>query len=247
MGLPCTACGFNNDPTRVYCHSCGVKLDRGAAEAPAPTGFTHPTDVRKAKARRGTINWRGAFGLLLKLLVLSGLGCVVYLALLAPLDLPPPVHSNEGLAQRINSLVSTSAAARSTRSFSIPSADLNSWLVSSVKLHKGGGAFSMHPERVYAVPGNGSIRVGLEVSLPQAGRTWFEGDFMPVRTNGAYILQPLAYSVGRLPIPVPVGWLVARQFEGLAEALKGPLHGLAAASQIDVRPDSVSLRWSAQP
>ncbi|MEI7864055.1 MAG: hypothetical protein WCI38_01690 [Chthoniobacterales bacterium] len=244
MGLPCRACGFDNDPTRVYCHNCGVRLDREAAPSPAPTGFTHPTEVSKAKVRRAATNWPGLFSLLLKLLVLSGLVAAVYFALLPPLDLPVAAHANKGLARGLDSLIAHSAASSSTRGFSISSADLNVWLVSSVQLHASGGTFSMRPERVYTVPGNGSIRIGLEVALPQAGRTWFEGDFLPVRANGSYIMQPRSYAIGRLPIPLPLGWLVSRQLEGLMEALKDPLDHLAAASKIEVRPDSVSLRWS---
>jgi len=247
MGLPCTACGFDNDPTRVYCHSCGVKLDRVATTPPAPTGYTHPTDILKSKARRAPVNWGGFFGLFAKLALLSALAAAVYLALLPPLGLPNPVKADAGLARRYSSLVEQSSFAVSSRGFGVPSEEINQWLVSSVQLQGEGGTFSLRPERVYAVPGDGSIRIGLETDLPGAGRTWFEGDFVPVRIGGSYTLRPRAYSLGRLPVPVPLGWFVANQLAGLRNALRVPLENLAAASEINVKPDKVSLSWSAQP
>jgi len=198
------------------------------------------------KARRGSVNWGGFFSLLAKLALLSVLAGIVLLALLPPLGLPAPVKADAGLARRLSSLVADSSFAASPRTFGVSSDDLNQWLVSSVQLQGQGGTFSLRPERVYAVPGEGSIRVGVETALPGAGRTWFEGDFVPVRSGGSYTLQPRAYSLGRLPVPVPVGWFVANQLAGLREALRTPLENLAAASDISVKPDEVSLSWSAQ-
>jgi hypothetical protein len=218
-----------------------------ATTPPAPTGYTHPTDILKAKARRAPVNWGGFFGLFAKLALLSASAAAVYLVLLPPLGLPAPVKADAALARRLSSLAADSSFAASPRGFGVSSADLNQWLVSSVQLQGEGGTFSLRPERVYAVPGDGSIRIGLETALPGAGRTWFEGDFVPVRANGSYTLQPRAYSLGRLPVPVPLGWFVANQLAGLREALRAPLENLAAASDIKVKPNSVSLRWSAQP
>ena len=82
MGLRCTSCGYDNDPTRVYCHSCGTRLERGGQAPPPPTGFTHPTDIHKMKKPRQPVEWGKYFGALLRLVVLSGLIAAVVLALL---------------------------------------------------------------------------------------------------------------------------------------------------------------------
>jgi hypothetical protein len=86
--------------------------------------------------------------------------------------------------------------------------------------------------------------VGLEVMVAGAARVFFEGDYEPVRREGGYILEPRRYSVGRLPLPVLLGWPVQKQLDGLAEALAGPLGQLARASYIGVSPEMVTLRWS---
>jgi hypothetical protein len=67
---------------------------------------------------------------------------------------------------------------------------------------------------------------------------------VPVRAGAGYILQPAGYAIGRLPLPVLLGYPVERQFDGLRNALAVPLGQLAKASFIEITPESVSLRWS---
>jgi len=244
MGLRCTSCGYDNDPTRVYCHSCGTKLERGGAAAPPPTGFTHPTDVLKMKKPRQPVEWGRYFGALGKVAILAVLVAATVLAFLPPSDVPAPVEADDGLAARLTGLLNDASSAPEARAFGLPADDVNRWLVSTVELHSAEGPFKLRPQRIYAVPGDGDVRVGLEVVLPWAGHVFLEGDYAPVRGSGGYTLEPRRYSIGRLPLPVLLAWPVQKQMDGLAEALAGPLGQLARASYIGVNPDSVTLRWS---
>lgn len=244
MGLRCSSCGYDNDPTRVYCHSCGTKLERGGAAAPPPTGFTHPTDVAKMKKPRQPVEWGRYFGAFWRLAVLAAVVAAVVMALLPPYQVPAPVAADDSLATRFSGLLNDASSAGEARAFGLSAGDVNRWLVSTVKLEEGTGAVKLRPERLYAVPGEGQVRVGLEVALPGAGHVFFEGDYAPVREGQGYTLVPRRYSIGRLPLPVLLGWPVKKQFEGLAEALAGPLGQLARASYIGVTPEKVTLRWS---
>ena len=246
MGLRCTSCGYDNDPTRVYCHSCGGRLERGGQTAP-PTGFTHPTDVIKMKKPREPLPWRDYAAALLRLTVLAGLTGAVGLAFWPPRDVPPPVATDKDLAGRLSSLVAASAAADGTRAFSIPATDVGTWLASSVVLKEQDSMVKMKPERVYAVPGDGEIRVGIETSLPVGLHLYFEGRYAPTPKAGGYGLTARRLSVGRLPLPSLAGWLVERQFKTLGEALSVPLGQLAGASHIGITPETVTLRWSGRP
>jgi len=243
MGLRCASCGYDNDPTRVYCHNCGTKLERGST-TPPPSGFTHPTDVLKMKRSRTAVPWGRYFGALGKLAALALLVAVVALVLLPPYDVPAPVEPDQGLADRYSLLLRDAANASSPRAFTLPAAEVNRWLVSVVRFAGEPSPRQLRPERVYAVPGNEKLRLGLEASLPGAGRVFFEGDFRPVRSAGGYTLQPVSYAIGRLPLPVFLGWPVQRQFAGLHEALAEPLACLARASYIGVDSESVTLRWA---
>lgn len=242
MGLCCASCGYDNDPTRVYCHSCGAKLERTAATAP-PTGYTHPTDVLRPK-RRSTAARGGLVGALAKLAILGVLAAGVVLALLPPRDVPAPVAADEGLSARLSGLLDDASAATEPRAFALPAAEINRWLVSSVALRSIESPLKLHPQRIYAVPGRGDVRIGLELALPGAGRIFLEGDYAPVRGSGGYTLQPRRYAIGRLSLPVPLGWPVQRQMDGLAAALAGPLAQFARASHIGIEPGAVTLRWS---
>lgn len=242
MGLRCAQCGYDNDPTRVYCHSCGTRLERGAQ--PAPSGFVHPADLAaQKKARRGPA-FGSFFGALLKLLVLAGLAAAVVFSFLPPRDIPPAVPPDEGLADRLGSLVADSTVASGPRSFAVGAADLNTWLSTSVKLRQAEGFAALKPVRVYAAPGDGVVRLGLQAASPVGLDLYFEGDYAPVKDGARYRLQPMRFSLGRLPLPSVAGWLAERQLEGLSDALAPALDALSRASYIGVTPESVMLRWS---
>lgn len=244
MGLRCTACGHDNDPTRVYCHNCGVKLERGGAPTAPVTGFTHPTDVAKMKRPRAPLPWGKYFAALAKLCLLAIVVAVLAAALLPPRDVPPPVEPDMALAERLSGLASDSSMAGSPRSFAVSAADTARWFVSMVEFAPTENRFQLDPERVYAVQGDGTMRVGLVASFLGAVRIYFEGDYAPVPSAGGYALRPLRYSIGRLSLPVALGWPVERQMDGLGDSLAGPLAPLANASFIGVTPDELTLRWT---
>ena len=244
MGIRCSGCGYDNDPTRVYCHNCGVKLERGGAAAPPPTGFTHPTDVGKIKRPRTPLAWGKYFAFFFKLCALAAVAAILTAAFLRPRDVPAPVEPDENLAARLSALVSDASSADSPRSFAVPAADVNRWLVTVAKFAGPEGPVQINPKRVYAVQGDGTIRVGLEASLLGAADLYFEGDYVPVANGRGYSLEPMRYSIGRLPLPVALGWPVSRQLSGLGDALAVPLAQLAKASHIGVAPDQLTLRWA---
>ena len=244
MGIRCAGCGYDNDPTRVYCHNCGVKLERGAAATAAPTGFTHPTDVKKMKRPRTPLPWGRYFAFFLKLCTFAAVAAVFTAAFLPPRDVPPPVDADTNLAERLSALVSDASSAGSPRSFAVPAADVSRWLATVVKFASPDGSVRIDPKRVYAVQGDGTIRIGLETSLLGAADLYFEGDYAPVSNGAGYSLQPVRYSIGRLPLPVVLGWPVERQLAGLGDALAVPLSQLATASHIGVAPDQLTLRWA---
>lgn len=215
---------------------------------PPPTGFTHPTDVMKMKKPRQPFEWGRYAGALLRWVVPGGLLAAVILAFLPPRDVPPPVAPDEVLAKRLSSLVAASSVADGARAFSIPSAHLGVWLVSSVALKEQDGPGRLKPVRVYAVPGDGDVRVGIETELQIGGLPlYFEGIYQPVPQDGGYGLKARRLSVGRLPLPSVAGLLVQKQLDSLSEALAVPLEQLAGASQIGITPDEITLRWSGPP
>jgi len=245
MSLHCAACQYDNDPTRVYCHNCGAKLERGATSPPPPTGFTHPTDVLKASKKRPPFAWRAALGALVRLAILGGIIWAVVLAFLPPHDLPAPVPADQNVADRLSALVADSSSADGTRAFAVPAADASTWLASTATLPAAEGALSyLKPERVYFVPGQGDFRLGLETAMPLGFRVYFEGVYAPVRDASGCTLEAKRLSIGRLSLPPVLDLLVRKQFESLRGALEAPLGQLASADEIKISPESINLRWS---
>lgn len=248
MNITCAACGYENDPTRVYCHSCGQKLERGESAASAlPGGFTPPASASAAKVRRRGPSrpWGSYFYALVKLAILAAVAGMVWVAFLRPENLPAPMEADDVRAEKMTETLGRAASSPGSVAFKFSAADVSKWFVSSAHFKAAQSSLLLRPVRVYAVPGDGVVRVGIEAELPAGElRLFFEGDYAPVREGGAYVLRPVRYSVGRLILPVYLGWPVERQLGGLADALAGPLALLARASDINVAPEAVTLRWS---
>lgn len=247
MGLCCANCGYDNDPTRVYCHNCGLRLEHTTVSATSPTGFSAPAEVQQKlqqRKKRKHLPWSMYFSALVKLVIFIGLVAASVLAFLPPDGVPAPSATNEASASRVSSLITDSASAFGKRSFAVPSSDLVNWLVTAVKFRGASGAGLLQPERLYAVPGNGDVRLGIEASLPVGPHLYFEGIYAPRREGAGFGIEPKRYSIGRLPLPSVAGIIASRQFAGLADALSGPLLQLSHASDIVITPATTTLTWS---
>lgn len=241
MSIRCASCHYDNDPTRVYCHSCGIKLERGKAPPP-PTGYTHPTDaVRRDRAH---IPWGKYLGFFARVFALAGMSAILAAALLPPRGVPPVISPQDGLSDRTATLLNDFAVTGG--GFAKSADDVHQWLVSTVRFADSGKFAMLKPERVYSRQGEGYICIGLQASVLDLFSVYFEGDYSPVRMGQRYRLEPVRYSVGRLPLPVELGWPVQRQLAGLPDALGGSLETLSRASRIGISADSVSLHWAGQ-
>jgi len=241
MGISCVSCGYDNDPTRVYCHSCGKKLERGSVAAPPPSGFTHPTDVTSIKRTRPSVPWYKYFAFLLKLVFSGALVFAAVLALLPPRHMPPASQPDVDLARRVVMLVDAASTADGPRSFSLPALDVGRCIAGMAR-PKNEDRASL--ESVYSATEDGSFRVGLKTRPLGLFYLYFEAEYAPVVAGFGYGLQPLRYSVGRLPLPFALSWLVEMHLRSLSEALAVPLSQLATASYIGISPDNVTVRWA---
>lgn len=214
--------------------------------AAPPTGFTPAAEITLARTRKSSVRWRAYISALVKLLIFGVVAGLVVMALLPPQNVPPRLASDENLATRLNGLIEDSAGATGARAFSVPAVDASVWLATMVRMPSGSEASLLKPERLYLVPGEGEGLVGLECTLPLGLNVYFEGVYAPEPSGRGTTLVPRRYSIGRLPLPGVSGYLVQRQFDGLASALQGALHPLSQASQINVTPQTITLRWANQ-
>lgn len=246
MAIRCASCKYDNDPTRVYCHNCGVKLERDSSAPPPPTGYTHPTDVAKMQRRSFAVPGAKYFVFLLKLCLLAALAAAVTAALLPPRDIPPRVAPDENFSGGISELLYDLAAASSPGGFARPAGDVHRWLVSSARFAAADSSPRLKPVRIYYRQGESVFCVGLQTSVFDLLDVYFEAEYAPVRHGARYALEPVRFSIGRLPLPVALGWPVERQLAGLRDALALPLDALGRASYIGITPEEVTLRWGSE-
>lgn len=251
MSHSCAHCGFENDPTRVYCHNCGEKLERTSEAAPTalPGGFT-PPQVRSASRKRISLGaliglWFGRFYALVKLAVFAALVLMIVQAFRAPDGWPEPVAPDENRTELLTEIMQTAAKSKGSVAFKFSADDVARWFATTVHFKEAQGALALRPVNAHALPGDGVLRVGIKTMLP-VGEVplFFSAEYKPVRKPGGYTLEPTGYAIGRLILPPYLGLPAQAQFKGLADALSPPLALLAKASDIKVEPDAVSIRWS---
>lgn len=250
MSYPCTHCGFENDPTRVYCHNCGEKLERSSEEASTalPGGFTPPQERLRVKRRwhlKETLQlWMSRFYALIKFAVFAALVLMLVQALRAPDDWPKFVEPDLVRAERLTEMLQSAASSPGAVAFKWPAEDVAVWFASVIQFKSSENSYSLRPRGAFALLGDGVLQVGLDTVFPIGSfPVFFKAEYKPVRQLGGYTLEPVGYSIGRLILPSYLGWPVQVQFNGMAEALSAPLSNLAKASEIEITPAAVRARW----
>ncbi len=205
--LVCTACKYENEVERVYCHNCGEKLDRSllpkieevAAEEKEKTG-------RKVKKlmNPNRFDWLQN---LKRFLLIEGLAAVVaagYLAVQEPEGVPP--MKIEGFPQTMvgeewAGLMGTRVAA----AVAFLEFDVNYHLRKTVK--GSDGPLGIKYERAFALFAPNSVALTIQRSA--WGLTIYNGvTFQPVSKAGKWTAEMQRVSVGRLTIPLSIAKLV---------------------------------------
>ncbi|HET9418895.1 MAG TPA: zinc ribbon domain-containing protein [Chthoniobacterales bacterium] len=98
--LVCPECGHDNEPERVYCHSCGARLDRsGVAVGKSREEAFHETRRRVRSMFDPTgVKIRFWFFRTAKL-ILAACAAAAVIEMISPPDVPPPVKSSLLLSQ----------------------------------------------------------------------------------------------------------------------------------------------------
>jgi len=89
----CAECRYENEPERLYCHTCGERLERSAAVGQKKTEDHAETHRRLQKLLQGPSRTRQNFFVGCKLL-LAAAATAVFLQMILPPDFPPVVKSS---------------------------------------------------------------------------------------------------------------------------------------------------------
>jgi transcription initiation factor TFIIIB Brf1 subunit/transcription initiation factor TFIIB len=197
--LTCPECRHENEIERIYCHSCGARLDRSAISARKMPQTEAPEQVhkrlrgmfdqRKARMRSFVLNG-------LKLILAAGVAAAVAQMLISP-DLPPPKKS-DSFPPQVNMDLEMMTQYHRPPSLRYSEEGVNGFIANALRSKK---EKLNHPlidfKRAIVNFGEGTFRVTVErsifgYSIYSAGIYAADGDGKTISATGG--------SIGRLPI-----------------------------------------------
>ena len=246
----CEHCGAVNDTPGVYCRECGERLpELGEDETPgatapgivgrAPGGPTASSRLpvrRKQKWRLPSVNLSfSAMGLLL-----VALFCLIQ-ASRDPDDLPPAVAIDNQAGRAAFDRLQKCATAPGVMTWAPKLSEINGFLASDFQPPP--GTLRRKPaERIFVSLGTDDFIFFVEKSF--LGMQFdFAMRVVPDDSGGMLDARPTSVSVGRLPVPAFLAWLIHPQFRSALKKLAPVIELLRKAKTIVITPNDVTLQW----
>ncbi|MEO7933958.1 MAG: zinc ribbon domain-containing protein [Chthoniobacterales bacterium] len=239
--LKCQECGHENETQRVYCHSCGARLDRSTLveEAKKPQKVVKPQRVAGANA--GTLKVVKTF---IKTVLFAFIAACLIQAARPPADAPS--DQKEMGAEIIDApslSVEMEEATETPRRLGYSEGQLNAYLKNRIKAPKNPQipAWAITYDASFVHLQTGAFRITkkyLLFTLP----VYIGGTYVPTVGASGLELQPLAGHIGSLSLP---GLLYDQLDQFLfADYIKNMKQEASAASKmksIEVTPKMVVM------
>lgn len=221
--LTCGACGFSNEPERVYCHNCGAKLDRSLLPAVEKEKSQESTEATRRRIRKMTNPAGYSFGQFLK----SLLSVLIWAAIIAAgylISQKPawvPEESKELPTRLVQSELMEATQSPVAVTLAFTEAEVNATLKQSLKRAAGtaGAVPGIEFQRAYALLKPNIVHIGAQQSLwgypiysgVDYRLTVVDGKFTPILVGGNF---------GRLPVHMKAMNYLDFAFQKLWVALK---------------------------
>ena len=245
--LTCNDCGYANESERVYCHNCGVKLDRSVLPENDPE-----EQARRAKARRKAaikprkINPFRPLAFLGKLFLVALYSCIaatLIQAALPPGDIPELSEEAAMMAPMILMDLEEAAGKQVSSRVVYTEEQANAYLKSVIRGKKPGGGFlkdAFRFERVFVKFGDQRLRVGT-VQHAFNHPLYASVDLEAEIAQGKILHQTLGGSIGRLNIPGPIMRMLDGIFSRVWSALEKEKTAVARAQSIVFEEGAVGV------
>ncbi|MBS0658748.1 MAG: zinc ribbon domain-containing protein [Verrucomicrobia bacterium] len=240
--LRCTACGYENESQRVYCHNCGTKLDRrllprellqGPDNAKVEQHIKKMIDPRRGIVRARTIATLKSLGV--------AFGLALVLTIFRVPDAYPERLSNDDAAAAPFIYDDLQAAMNqgSSRRFAYTQAQVNAYLQTAYRSRD-----TVVPllkfDRVVVLFEEGSVEVAAQFEIASLLPVSLSSRQRVVLRDGRIDNQVIGGRIGRLSIPGPV--------MKLAELAWGPLWKLLERDRKNVaKLQSINFRQTIVP
>jgi hypothetical protein len=240
--LICPDCQHENEPERIYCHSCGARLDRSKlSSAAVPLG---EPDVKaqehlKKLLRGGQGNVKRA-ALKLAKVALGALGLAALVVMASPVDVPPATKSYD-FAPMINMDMVTATTSHQGASLVYNQEQVNSYIASNLRRKDSPANQGYFPlKRVMVRFEEGGCGISIERQV--LGHTIYSGSSYRVKIdNGKIISTNTGGYIGRLAIHPALMKYADILLQKAWDSLARERNSVAKLASIEFHPQSVTL------
>jgi hypothetical protein len=241
--LTCGACGFGNEPERVYCHNCGAKLDRSLLPKVEADKAGESMDAARKRIRKLTnpagYSFKDFTQSLFNVVFWSVLIAVIFLISQKPEGVPE--DKNELPDRLIQSELMEATQSPVARTLAFTEADANGAVKQSLKraLAAGGGGF-MEFQRAYVQFKPGVVRIGAQQAL--WGYPLYSGvDYRLTVGDGKLRPYLLGGNIGRLQVHPAAMQYLDILFQKLWGALQRERGQMDRMQAVEVRTGQIVL------
>ena len=240
--LVCPDCQHENEPERIYCHSCGARLDRSKMSAAAvPVG--DPDIKTQAHLKKLLQGGQGdAKRAALKLAkVLLGALCVAALIVMAlPPDLPPATK-NYTFAPMINMDMVSATSGHQGAALVYKEEQVNSYIASNLRRKDNPASQGYFPLRRVLVRFEEGV-CGIDTERQLLGYSIYSGSSYRVKIdNGKVIGTTTSGYIGRMPIHPALMKYADILLQKAWDSLARERTSVAKLASIEFHPQSVTL------
>jgi len=250
--IACKQCGHENESQRIYCHNCGVKLDRSSI--PQEEKPQESLAKQQRRLKKMTNPYNGFFVGWQRSLLNSVLCAVMVAALIQcvrPPDGVPPVRKKGELveAPQIVMILEDANFTHAMQRLLITETDSNAYLGNTVKAKKIDLPFfsdALKFERVFTNMNEGTCRIVMQQSfynypfyLASAYRLEIKGGKLEAKNVGGYI--------GRMPVHPVLMQTPELAFQDLWAVLKREKQLLDKMQSVEVHKGNIIVVTKSEP
>jgi hypothetical protein len=241
--IACSKCGYDNELGRIFCHSCGAKLDLSEIKSTSQGGKSL---TKKSRTGAGKVFSRVVFIAILAIVVV-----VVFLAFQVPNIRPISTTSDDlMMSDRKRTALDELAAQKVPNAITVTEGELNAF-IQGVGFQNGqGSGLEVVPTKLQIELGDGVVTAIFLGKLHIAGsvekQIYLSYTGVPTIEHGQFVFKPTAGSFGALPLSpgilVKTGFL-DHYFAKLFVNMGKEKQVLDSLSSISVTPQSAVLNY----
>lgn len=247
--IKCGQCGHENDPTRVFCQSCGERLERPAGEDPMVSGPTKVPSETRFRSRAATTGFAasvsGFIRRIISTAILAALLAVLIQMARRPDGVPPAQPANEVQAGQLLHAVQVLSGSNYARAMDISQAQANNYLKSSIVPDPAGGSsiFRADFSRAFVVIKSGEMQFFVEQRL-YGWPIYMHFDAAPDNSGEKSSLRVTGGGIGRMPLHARLMPLLLGIMRPVISSTSEAATVLETADEIVFTPGMARLNWT---